>query len=149
MINGFWSIYRGYGFAKTSKKNRDDWSIMIRNYMNKRTNLVLVFLLVDSRIEPQDSDLRFMEWMAEHAIPFVILMTKTDKLTKGKLKASEERYQEVLAEDWEELPDMVLTSAEKRVGRGEIWSRIMAGNEVFVRISEEDRQEDIRDDKPE
>lgn len=134
LINDQWFLVDlpGYGFAKTSRSNRESWTTMIREYLTKRQNLVSVFLLVDSRIKPQESDLQFMEWMAEQEIPFTILMTKIDKLKKLEIRLHEERYKNTLLETWESLPEIILTSSEKRIGRQETWHCILEGNAIFT-----------------
>lgn len=133
LINKEWFLtdLPGYGFAKSSKSNREEWSVMIRNYILKRTNLVNVFLLIDSRIKPQKPDLEFMEWLATQGIPFIILYTKIDKLSRNELQKNMDMYQQELLESWEELPMMMQTSAEKKIGRPLVLSFIQEQNNAF------------------
>ncbi|MEQ9231143.1 MAG: ribosome biogenesis GTP-binding protein YihA/YsxC [Cyclobacteriaceae bacterium] len=110
----------GYGWAKVSKTEKAKWKIMIDEYLLTRPNLICVCLLVDSRHEPQPIDLEFMQWLGEEGIPFVIIYTKTDKLTKVKLDSSIARYRRILKQSWEELPPQFLTSSETDMGREEL-----------------------------
>ncbi|PID93289.1 MAG: YihA family ribosome biogenesis GTP-binding protein [Bacteroidetes bacterium] len=121
----------GYGFAKVSKKEVAKWDSMIRNYILKRTNLMTLFLLVDSRLEPQKNDLSFMEWLAISRIPFVILFTKIDKLRKNQLPANIAFYQKTLLQSWEEMPLHIATSSLTTSGKEEVLSYIAETNTLF------------------
>ena len=118
VINQQWYLVDlpGYGFAKVSKTARVAFENLIRDYVTKRRSLVVVFVLVDSRHEPQKLDLEFMEYLGISQVPFAIAFTKTDKLSKGALQAGMEQYKLALAEHWEELPPMFYTSAETGEG---------------------------------
>ncbi len=122
VVNDNWYLVDlpGYGYARRSKKTREEWRMMLNSYISRRRNLVTTFVLIDSRIEPQNSDLGFMEWLGENNIPFAIVFTKTDKLNKSELEANLDAYKKRLLEDWEELPPIFITSSEKKVGREEI-----------------------------
>lgn len=122
VVNDNWYLVDlpGYGYARRSKKTREEWRMMLNSYISRRRNLVTTFVLIDSRIEPQNSDLGFMEWLGENNIPFAIVFTKTDKLNKSELEANLDAYKKRLLEDWEELPPIFVTSSEKKVGREEI-----------------------------
>ncbi|MCF8359734.1 MAG: ribosome biogenesis GTP-binding protein YihA/YsxC [Prolixibacteraceae bacterium] len=122
IINNEWYLVDlpGYGFAKVSKTDRKNWQIFIRRYLKFRSNLYCVFLLVDSRIEPQATDLEFMQWLGINSIPFVIVFTKTDKLNKTEFEKFMDNYREKLSENWEELPSMFVSSANSSLGRDEI-----------------------------
>ena len=122
VVNGQWYLVDlpGYGYAKRSKKSREEWRVMLANYIARRRNLMYTFVLVDSRIEPQDSDIGFMEWLGENQIPFCIVFTKADKLSNNELNTNVEAYKKRLLEDWEELPPLFVTSAETKLGREEI-----------------------------
>ncbi len=121
----------GYGFAKASKKEVAKWDLMIRNYILKRANLMTLFLLVDSRLEPQKNDLSFMEWLAISRIPFVILFTKTDKLRKTQLPANIDRYERTLLQSWEEVPLHIPTSSLAAKGKEEVLAYIAETNTLF------------------
>ena len=120
----------GYGFARLSKAQRSQFEGMIRNYLEKRENLALTFVLIDARLEPQKIDLAFMDWLGDKEIPFVILFTKTDKLARNQLAANILQYQKVLSEHWAELPAMISTSAVTKEGRLQVLetiARVIAG----------------------
>ena len=110
----------GYGYAKISKKMRVKWEQMIERYLMERRNLMCTFVLIDSRHKLQTIDLEFINWLGERAIPFVIVYTKTDKLTSAQIPVNVAAIETKLLEYWEELPQQFVTSAEKSVGREEI-----------------------------
>jgi len=114
----------GYGFAKLSKTEREKFEGLIRNYLENRENLALTFLLIDSRLEPQKIDLEFMNWLGDHEVGFIILFTKTDKLSKTQLAANIAAYREALASSWSELPLMIQTSSETKLGKEEVFGAI-------------------------
>ena len=122
IINNEWYLVDlpGYGYAKRSKKEIDKLDQMIRGYILQREQLVNVFVLVDIRLEPQQIDLEFIDWLGQSGVPFAIVFTKADKLTANKANQSVEAYQNKLLETWEELPPVFLTSAEKKQGRDEV-----------------------------
>lgn len=122
VVNNQWYLVDlpGYGYAKRSKKAREEWQVMLANYIKRRRNLIYTFVLVDSRIEPQNSDIGFMEWLGENQVPFCIVFTKADKLGKGELDKNVEAYKQRLLEDWEELPPIFVTSSETKLGRDEV-----------------------------
>jgi GTP-binding protein len=131
LINDEWYLVDlpGYGYARRSKSERGSWERMVRTYLTGRTSLVQVFLLLDSRLEPQDSDLRFMEWMARNDIPFILLFTKADKLGRTRLQEMIKAYKEELMQSWDSLPPAVISSATNRQGRDEILAFIEESNE--------------------
>lgn len=122
MVNNSWYLVDlpGYGYAQRSKKAREEWRVMLANYITRRRNLLYTFVLVDSRIEPQNSDIGFMEWLGENQVPFCIVFTKADKISKAELDRNVEAYKNRLMEDWEELPPIFITSSETKMGREEI-----------------------------
>ncbi len=122
IVNDEWYLVDlpGYGYAKRSKKQREEWQMMLAKYISRRRNLVCTFVLIDSRIEPQDSDLGFMEWLGENQVPFAIVFTKTDKLKKTEIEKNIEAYKKRLLEDWEDLPALFITSSETGLGRDEV-----------------------------
>jgi GTP-binding protein len=122
VVNNQWYLVDlpGYGYAKRSKKSREEWRVMLASYISRRRNLLYTFVLVDSRIEPQNSDIGFMEWLGENQVPFCIVFTKADKLSKAELDKNVEAYKKRLLEDWEELPPIFVTSSETRMGREEL-----------------------------
>ncbi|HEX5001126.1 MAG TPA: ribosome biogenesis GTP-binding protein YihA/YsxC [Bacteroidia bacterium] len=125
-INEAWYLVDlpGYGFAKISREKREQWEKMIQSYLLKRENLISTFVLIDSRIDPQVSDLTFMRWMGESGLPFAIVFTKSDKLTKNNLTSNIEKYKNTLLEEWETVPDYFISSSDTGTGRNEILAYI-------------------------
>ena len=126
LINEEWYLVDlpGYGYAKTSMENRKKWRKMIEDYLLKRVNLLTVFVLIDSRLEPQKIDLEFINFLGENQVPITLIFTKTDKQSAKKTEESLKRFKETLSEYWEELPEIILTSSEKRVGREDVLETI-------------------------
>ena len=126
IVNKEWYIVDlpGYGYARASKEQRRKLRGIIEGYILFRPQLTNLFVLIDCRHEPQQIDLEFMEWLGEQAIPFAIVFTKADKLTKSKLAINVNNYKEKLLEVWEELPPIFVTSAEKGTGEQELVSYI-------------------------
>ena len=122
LINDNWYLVDlpGYGFAQRGKEGRENIRKIIENYILEREQLTNLFVLIDCRHEPQKIDLEFMEWLGENGIPFSIIFTKTDKVSKGKLSENIEVYRNKMFETWEELPPFFVSSAEKKEGREEI-----------------------------
>ena len=122
IINEEWFLVDlpGYGYAKAMRSQRERWLSFIKTYMNKRENLYCVMVLIDSRLKPQANDLEFMEWLALNGIPFVMVFTKTDKLSKPQLSKNIEGYKKEMLNYWEELPQIFVTSAENGKGKEEL-----------------------------
>jgi GTP-binding protein len=122
LINSSWYLVDlpGYGYASVSKSLRAGFGKMIENYVLKRENLTCLFILIDSRLEPQANDLDFIEWAGSREIPLAILFTKIDKLKRNELQKNLKQYESTLLSRWEELPTMILTSAEKGEGKKEV-----------------------------
>ncbi len=114
----------GYGYARVSRDNRAVWGKMIRNYILKRENLLNVYLLIDSRHSSQKIDIEFMNFLGENSVPFTIVFTKIDKQTANKTNENLRNYKNELLKYWEELPQIILTSAEKRQGLEELMDSI-------------------------
>lgn len=110
----------GYGFAKSSKKNRKAWAQMIEDYLGLRDNLLIVFVLIDSRLPPQKIDLEFIEWCGENAIPFALVFTKADKQSVNKGQQNIAKFKKVMLQSWEALPPIFLSSAESGYGKEEL-----------------------------
>ena len=126
LINDDWFLVDlpGYGYAQRGKEGRENIRRIIEGYILGREQLTCLFVLLDCRHEPQKIDLEFMEWLGENGIPFAIIFTKIDKISKGRLAANVEVYQKRLLETWEELPPILYSSSEKKEGRDEILSYI-------------------------
>ena len=122
IINDAWYLVDlpGYGYARLSKDGREKLKKMIEDYTLERKELICLFVLVDARHDPQKIDLEFIEWLGEEGVPFALVFTKADKLTKGKLAANIEGYKARLRQQWEELPPLFITSSEERLGREEL-----------------------------
>lgn len=122
IINDAWYLVDlpGYGYARLGKDSRDSLRRMIEDYVLERKELVLLFVLLDCRHEPQKIDLEFIQWLGEEGVPFALVFTKADKLSKGRLAANVEAYKAKLHEEWEELPPIFVTSSEERMGRDEL-----------------------------
>ncbi|MBR1682092.1 MAG: YihA family ribosome biogenesis GTP-binding protein [Bacteroidaceae bacterium] len=114
----------GYGFAKRSKTERTKLEQMISGYILQRETLTNLFVLIDCRHAPQQIDLEFMQWLGESGIPFSIVFTKADKLSRQALQKSIDAYLNRLAQDWDPLPPHFITSAETRQGRDELLAYI-------------------------
>lgn len=134
MIDDSWYLVDlpGYGYAKRSKSERAKWKKMIRNYILTRTNLLTVFLLIDIRHEPQKNDLEFMEWLAVSQIPFTIVFTKADKISLVQVDKNLAAYKKRLLKDWEELPEMIVTSSQSKKGRELLLEFIEETNKVYM-----------------
>ena len=122
LINKEWYLVDlpGYGYAQRGKKMMEKIQKLIEYYVLEREQMTCLFVLVDSRLEPQKIDLELIEWLGENGIPFAIVFTKADKQSVGKTKANVTRYLETLRQQWEELPPYFVTSSEKKTGRQEL-----------------------------
>ena len=124
----------GYGYATVSQKARHNWSNVIESYIRKRENLVCLFVLIDSRHEPQRIDLDFINQLGEWQTPFVLAFTKADKNKPGATKRNTEQFLAKLGETWEANPPFFITSAIKKTGRGEILDYIGGLNRSFTKL---------------
>jgi len=134
VINGEWYLVDlpGYGYAKRSKKDTEKFEHMITTYILDREQMTNLFLLIDVRHEPQQIDLEFMEWLGENGVPFSIVFTKADKVSKAKLNGNVMHYLTELKKQWEELPPYFITSSETKMGREEILNYIEEINRTLV-----------------
>ena len=114
----------GYGYARRGQKGKDQIRTIIEDYILEREQMTNLFVLIDSRLEPQKIDLEFMEWLGENGIPFSIIFTKADKLKGGRLKMNINAYLRELSKQWEELPPHFVSSSEDRTGRIDILNYI-------------------------
>ncbi len=110
----------GYGYAQVSKSLIGSFDKIIRSYILNRENLVCLFVLVDSRHNPQKKDIEFMNWLGENGVPFVIVFTKIDKLSSSELSQNVQTYKKEMLKEWETLPQIFLTSSSSRDGKDEI-----------------------------
>ena len=135
LINSNWYIVDlpGYGYAKRGQKGKEQIKRIIESYILQREQMTCLFVLIDSRHEPQNVDLEFIEWLGENGVPFAIVFTKADKLkSERQAKDNVQRYLNELKKQWEELPPHFITSSEKRIGRDELLGYIeQINNELY------------------
>lgn len=133
IINNDWYLVDlpGYGYAKISKSERVKWRKMIHQYLKKRENLMCVFVLIDGRIPPQKIDLEFMEWLGIHQIPFVIVHTKTEKLSQDQVDNQFSVLQEEMLKSWETMPHLFSSSGRRGDGKEDILGFIDKTNSLF------------------
>ncbi|WP_372751136.1 ribosome biogenesis GTP-binding protein YihA/YsxC [Labilibaculum sp.] len=133
LINKEWYLVDlpGYGFAKVAKNTKQRFSKLIFSYIESRTTLINLFVLVDCRHEPQDKDTDFMEWLGVNGIPFSIVFTKADKLSKQKLSDNLKAYETELLNTWEEIPPYFVSSASTGQGKDEILNFIEETNKTL------------------
>lgn len=127
----YWVDLPGYGFAKVSQQKRRSWTGMIWNYLEKRENLLLTFLLIDGRHSPQNIDIEFMNKLGEKGIPFHIIITKSDKENQKTIDGNVRLLKETLQKTWEEIPTIHITSAVKRTGSNGIFQSIEEATNWF------------------
>jgi GTP-binding protein len=134
IINDEWYLVDlpGYGYARRGKDEREKLRIIIEDYVLERTEMTALFVLIDSRHQPQQIDIEFMEWLGENNIPFSIVFTKADKLKTGKLLMNIDHYKQKMLESWEELPPIFITSAEDQRGREEVLAYIEEVNKQLL-----------------
>ena len=132
--NSLWYLVDlpGYGFAKRSKTERAKLEQMISSYILQRESLTNLFVLLDCRHEPQQIDLEFLNWLGQSQIPFSIVFTKADKLSRQALTKNIDAYLKRLSEDWEPLPPHFITSSETRQGREELLDYIDSINKEIT-----------------
>jgi GTP-binding protein len=133
MINENWYLVDlpGYGYAKVSKKERNKWSNFIYEFLQRRENLMCVFVLLDARHPPQKVDLEFMEWLGKKGLPFVMTFTKIDKLSSSQLSKNMNHYRKEMEKVWEYLPPIFMTSASSKHGRENVLNFIEETNALF------------------
>lgn len=135
LINGSWYLVDlpGYGYAQRGKREMDKLWNLISHYVLEREQLTCLCVLIDIRHEPQRKDLDFLTFLGENGVPFVIVFTKADKITKSRQLTNVEQYMSVLTEQWEELPPYFITSAQSRQGREELLDYIDSVNRSLVK----------------
>jgi GTP-binding protein len=132
-LNDLWNLVDlpGYGWARVSKTEKSKWDLMNMEYMLYREQLQNVFILIDSRLEPQSIDLEFIQWIGEQEIPFSLVFTKADKQTKNKTGTTIAQFSRELYKTWAELPPIFVTSSVSGEGKQEILDYIDGINENF------------------
>ncbi len=133
VINDEWFLVDlpGYGYAKVSQTQRASWSKMIEHYLRERENLMVVFVLVDGRHDPQKADLEFLRKLGEWGVPFNIVFTKADKTTQRDVAKNAKAFVAEMKKEWEFIPRTFITSAEKFLGRREMLSYIDELNQQY------------------
>jgi GTP-binding protein len=126
IINESWYLVDlpGYGYARASKKDIKTWEKFIVDYLLQRANLVNLFVLIDSRLEPQKIDIEFINWCGEKGIPFSIVFTKLDKLSGSEFSRNLSKYKKELQKSWETIPPVFSTSSTSKHGRESILNYI-------------------------
>jgi GTP-binding protein len=125
----------GYGYAKVGQGQRAAWKKMIEGYLRNRSNLVVVFVLIDARHDPQENDLVFIRQLGEWKVPFCIVFTKSDKENQRTVQMNKKKFLEALGKEWEYLPPHFITSAVKQRGRKEILTYIAECNEAIKQLT--------------
>lgn len=140
LINEAWYLVDlpGYGYASVSKSTREGFGRMIEEYVAKRENISCLFVLIDSRLEPQKIDLSFINWAGGQGVPLGIIFTKADKLNKNELNKNIRQFEKALLEEWDETPPMLVTSAETKQGREEVLAFI---DEAIARRAEAEAED--------
>ncbi|WP_339648736.1 ribosome biogenesis GTP-binding protein YihA/YsxC [uncultured Salegentibacter sp.] len=130
LINKNWHLVDlpGYGYAKVSKSTKRTFQKFITKYFEDRAQMICAFVLIDSRHEPQNIDMEFMQWLGEHNVPFCIIFTKADKMKPKALERNINNYQDKMLEVWEEMPEFFVSSATSKLGQDEILDYIEAIN---------------------
>lgn len=141
--NGKWYIVDlpGYGFASRGMKQREEIRRIIESYILHREEMTCLFVLIDIRHEPQKIDMEFIQWLGENGVPFAIVFTKADKLSKAAAERSVQRFTKELSETWETLPPMFVTSSEKSEGRTELLDYIGSVNRQCETEAREEEEE--------
>jgi GTP-binding protein len=121
-INGNWTLVDlpGYGYAKVGREDRLEFNTAVRDYLGQRANLRRVFLLIDSRLEPQEMDLKFVHWLGQRTLPFALVFTKVDKQAVQRTRNTMERFASAMARSTDERPRVFATSITTKTGRSEI-----------------------------
>tara|TARA_B100001540_G_scaffold317730_1_gene352435 strand:- start:5356 stop:5970 length:615 start_codon:yes stop_codon:yes gene_type:complete len=132
-INNNWFLVDlpGYGYASTSKTNREKFKSMINKYLVNRSNLICLFVLLDIRHKAQNIDLDFMQKIGKEGIPFAMVFTKSDKISQTQIIKNIKQYKQEMLENWEFLPDIFITSSQNRIGMKEILTFIEKYNQSF------------------
>lgn len=132
LINGAWYMVDlpGYGYARTSKKNRRTWEGFITDYLERRPNLQCVMVLIDSRLEPQAIDLEFVNWLGSREVPFALVFTKADKQSRQKTLQHIRLFEREMLKTWENVPEIFITSSEKQLGKEEVLEFIEGVNQA-------------------
>lgn len=143
VINNEWHLVDlpGYGYAKVSKSARASFEKFISDYLLNREQLITVFVLLDSRLEPQKIDLEFMNWCGEKNISFSMVFTKADKLSSSVLQKNLAKYKKEMIKFWAELPPVFVTSAESKLGQEKLLNYIGGINEAIAESKKQKKKQ--------
>ena len=132
LVNNNWFLVDlpGYGYAKTSKKNRNEFSAFSKEYLIKSSQLRCIFVLLDIRIAPQKNDINFMNWLGEQNLPFIRVFSKAEKLNTHKINIAIQEHNNLLLQSWETPPSYILSSSKKKMGRENILNEIEVMNKI-------------------
>lgn len=133
IVNNAWYVVDlpGYGYASVSKTDRIEFEKFISFYILERKNLVCLFVLIDIRLPLQAIDAQFMQWLAENEIPFCIIFTKADKLSKGEIQKNLSAFQKQMLLTWEDMPSYIVSSAEKKMGKDDILDYVYENIQLY------------------
>lgn len=137
LVNESWYIVDlpGYGYARSSRTAREAWGKMTRDYLLHREQLANIFVLVDSRLEPQHIDLDFIDFLGTNGLPLSVVFTKTDKETQRTVARNVDAFRTAMSQRWDELPPMFLTSSQKRHGRSQLLDYVEQINSQIVPLT--------------
>ncbi len=126
LVNDSWFLVDlpGYGYAKTSKKKRNEFNLFSKEYLIKSTQLRCIFLLIDIRIEPQKIDIEFINWLGKNNLPFIRLFSKSDKIKKGNIQNYINQHDNQLKKFWDIIPDYIISSSKEKIGKLDILNKI-------------------------
>ncbi len=114
----------GYGYAKLSKKEIEKINLLITNYIMNSKKLFCLFLLIDSRHPEKQKNIDFINWLGEKNIPFCIIFTKIDKLSKNKLNINTKLFEKILSKNWKTIPEIIISSSKNKIGKKELFDFI-------------------------
>ena len=118
----------GYGWAKTSKKNRESWDLMTKKYLLNSNKIVLIFILIDIRLRPQKIDIDYINFIGKNNLPLNLIFTKSDKVKKSDVKKNIDEFTFTLSEFWSSIPNYFISSSIKETGKEEILQHIIEIN---------------------
>ena len=123
----------GYGWAKTSKSNRDKWDNMTKNFLINSDKISLIFILIDLRLEPQKIDIDYINYIGKNKLPLNLIFTKSDKVKKSKITSNIDNFLNELSKYWSSTPNYFVSSSLKNIGREEILNHIFNINKSILK----------------
>lgn len=122
----------GYGWAKTSKKNRESWDNMTKDYLLNSDKIALIFILIDIRLKPQEIDINYINYLGKNKLPVNLIFTKADKIKKNEIDKRIDEFTASLSQYWSSIPNYFISSSLKKIGRKEIIKYIFEINENLI-----------------